>query len=298
MEMHQIRYFLAVCDKGTFTRAAQSAFVAQPSLTQAIKKLEEELGGELFIRERSGCKLTALGRLIEPNLREIFLETQAIKAEAIRFNRLNTVPLRIGMMLTIGSQHLSPVFADFQQDYPRIELELIVDNESNLLKQLDAGGLDLIITAPAALPEGPYLFLPLYEERYGVAFNDKHRFKQLQSIDLAALQTEPFLDRLNCELRDKLKSVCLNKQIDLYAAYRSNSEEWILNMVRAGVGVALMPEFTIPKDAENLNFRYLVDPEIRRSIHAIFHQQISVQTEARVLLEKLRIEFSMDIDQA
>ncbi len=291
MEMHQIRYFLAVCDKGSFTHAAQSVYVAQPSLTQAIKKLEEELGGELFIRDRAGCRLTALGRLVEPNLREIFRETQAVKADAIRFCRLNTVPLRIGIMLTIGSQRLSPIFAEFQQDYPHIELELIIDSESNLLKQLETNNLDLLISAPVPLVNDPYQFLPLYEERYVVAFNDKHRFNQFQTIDLPTIQTEPFLDRLNCELREKLKSVCVNRQIDLYATYRSNSEEWILNMIRAGIGVALMPEFTIPKDAGNLNFRYLVDPEIRRTVYAIFMPQVSANTEVQDLLEKFRVNF-------
>ncbi len=72
MEMQQIRYFLAVCDKASFTRAARASYVSQPSLTQAIKKLEDELGGELFSRDRSGCRLTALGRLVEPSLREIY----------------------------------------------------------------------------------------------------------------------------------------------------------------------------------------------------------------------------------
>jgi LysR family hydrogen peroxide-inducible transcriptional activator len=290
MEMQQIRYFLAVCDKGSFTRAAQSAYVAQPSLTQAIKKLEEELGGELFVRDRSGCRLTALGHLIEPNLRDIFRETQAIKAEAIRFSRHNTVPLRIGIMQTISSQPLSPILADFQQDFPLIELELIVDCESNLLKLIAAGGLDLMISAPQDVVSSVYQFLPLYTERYVVAFNDKHRFKQLETVDLNAIQSEPFLDRLNCELREKLKSVCLDRQINLHPAYRSNSEEWILNMVRAGIGVALMPEFTIPKEAGNISFRYLADPEIRRTIYAMFPQQLTTKVEVRDLLEKLRMD--------
>jgi DNA-binding transcriptional LysR family regulator len=194
-------------------------------------------------------------------------------------------------MLTIGSQRLSPVLAEFQQDYPHIELELIIDTESNLLKQLETNHLDLLISAPANRPNGPYQFLPLYEERYVVAFNDKHRFNQFQTIDLPAIQTEPFLDRLNCELREKLKSICVDRQIDLYATYRSNSEEWILNMIRAGIGVALMPEFTIPKDAGNLSFRYLVDPEIRRNVYAIFMPQASANIEVQDLLEKLRVNF-------
>ena len=88
MEMHQIRYFLAVCDKRNFTQAAQSTFVSQPSLTQAIKKLEDELGGELFIRDRSGCVLTSLGCMVEPKLRHIYQDALNTKAEAIRFTKL------------------------------------------------------------------------------------------------------------------------------------------------------------------------------------------------------------------
>ncbi|MGD7037063.1 LysR family transcriptional regulator [Methylotuvimicrobium buryatense] len=291
MEMHQIRYFLAVCDKGTFTRAAQAVYVSQPSMTQAIKKLEEEMGGELFVRDRGGCHLTALGRLVEPNLRRIFLEAQAIKAEAIRFTRLNTVPIRVGMMNTVGSQSLSPVFADFQRDFPRIELELIVDTESNLLRQLDAGYLDLVISAPIALPVRPFQSLLLYRERYVVAFSNQHRFKQMQNIDLKTLQSEPYLDRLNCELREKLKSVCRDLHIDLYAAYRSNSEEWILNMVRAGMGVALMPEFSVPKDTGLVDYRNLIEPEIVRDIHAIFQTQVSPKPERQALIAKLQQGF-------
>lgn len=286
MEMHQIRYFLAVCDKGAFTRAAQFVYVSQPSLTQAIKKLEDELGGELFKRDRAGCQLTSLGRLLEPNLRQIFRETQAVKAEAIRFTRLNTVPLRIGLMATIGGQRLSPVLADYQQECPHIEMELIVDAESSLLKQLDEDELDLVISAPMASLGAPYQKTLVYEERYVVAFSPKHRFSRLEQIDLKTLQSEPYLDRLHCELREKLKSVCQDQGIDLYAAYRSNNEEWILNMVRAGIGIALMPEFTLPLNDSRVKYRYLTEPEISRQIYAIYTPRVSTKPELRALIAK------------
>ncbi|WP_020481423.1 LysR family transcriptional regulator [Methylomonas sp. MK1] len=291
MEMQQIRYFLAVCDKGSFTRAAQSTYVAQPSLTQAIKKLEDELGGELFSRERSGCRLTSLGRLVEPSLRQIFREAQTIKAEAVRFSRLNTVPLRIGVMATIAAQHLSPFFADFQQERPHVELELVVDNECNLLQQLDEGRLDLMVSAPTSPLPAHLQSLKLYEERYVVVFNDKHRFNQLSVIDLATIQSEPYLDRLNCELRETLRGVCLGRQINLYAAYRSNSEEWILSMVRAGIGLALMPEFSVPNRGDKLKTRYLSDPEIRRTICAVYQDSAATNPEVNQLLEKFKVGF-------
>lgn len=287
MEMQQIRYFLAVCDQGSITHAAQLNYISQPSLTQAIKKLEEEMGGALFTRTRSGCELTPLGRMVESNFRKIYKDLQATKAEAIRFTRLNTIPLRIGLMTTIGAHRLSPRLTWYQQEYPNIELELIVDSEANLLKQLDSGLLDLIISSPTQLPGPPYQSILLYEERYVVAFSTTHRFNQLHKVELKDIQSEPYLDRLNCELRENLKCICQNQEINLYAFYRSNSEEWILQMVKAGTGVALMPEYTLPKQATDISFRYLHEPEINRQIYAIFTQQIKAKSELQTLIVNL-----------
>jgi LysR family transcriptional regulator, hydrogen peroxide-inducible genes activator len=287
MEMHQIRYFLAVCDHNNFTHAAQFNYVSQPSLTQAIKKLEEELGGELFVRHRSGCQLTPLGRLIEPNLRKIFKETQSIKADAVRFTHQRVAPLRVGLMTTIGAQRLSPFFARYQQEYPHIELELLVDSETSLLTQLESGLLDLVISAPTQLLGQPYQSTPLYSERYVVAFHPTHRFNRLNKIDLKDIESEPYLDRLNCELRDNMKSVCQDREINLYAAYRSNSEEWILNMVRAGIGIALMPEYTLPKNATDVRYCYLSDPEVTRQVYAIYASHLVQNDELQTLITSL-----------
>ena len=273
MELHQIRYFLAVCDHGSFTRAAEFSYVSQPSLTHAIKKLEMELGGELFVREHSGCLLTPLGHMVEPNLRKILQDTVATKADAIRFTRLNTVPLRIGMMTTVGAQCLNPCFARYQQDYPNIEFELIIDNDQSLLEQLESGRLDLAISPTELTLRSAYQTKLLYIERYVVAFAKAHRFNQLDSIDLKEIQTEPYLDRLNCELRENLRAICQNQEINLYAAYRSNSEEWIVNLVRAGMGIALLPEYSIPQNCGDINWRYLVNPEINRNVQVYFLKQ-------------------------
>jgi DNA-binding transcriptional LysR family regulator len=149
----------------------------------------------------------------------------------------------------------------------------------------------LIITAPAGLPVGPQGRLRLYEERYVVVFNDLHRFNQLEKVDLAAVQAEPYLDRLNCELRETLRGICLNRQVDLYAAYRSNSEEWILSMVETGIGVALMPEHSVPRKSERLKWRYLSDPEICRTVYAIYPPALSGKVEVSALLDRLRVSF-------
>src|SRR6185436_69615 len=102
VEMHQIRYFLAVCETLNFTRAADKCNVAQPSLTRAVKTLEEELGGPLFHRERANTHLTDLGRLMKPHLEQVLAETEAAKMRARSFTKLDNAELTVGLMCTIG----------------------------------------------------------------------------------------------------------------------------------------------------------------------------------------------------
>ncbi|MDD2802145.1 MAG: LysR family transcriptional regulator substrate-binding protein, partial [Methylococcales bacterium] len=87
----------------------------------------------------------------------------------------------------------------------------------------------------------------------------------------------------NCELREDLRSVCQDREINLYATYRSNSEEWIVNMVRAGIGVALMPEYTLPKHADDISFRYLSEPAITRQVYAFHASAMLQKSELKVL---------------
>jgi LysR family transcriptional regulator, hydrogen peroxide-inducible genes activator len=102
MEMHQIRYFLAVSDLLNFTRAAEQCNVTQPALTRAIQKLEEELGGLLFRRERHLTHLTDLGRLVRPQLEQVWRHTETAKTTAQSFLKLESAPLGLGVMCTIG----------------------------------------------------------------------------------------------------------------------------------------------------------------------------------------------------
>src|SRR6476469_9459846 len=98
MEMHQVRYFLAVSELLNFTRAAERCNVAQPSLTRAVKLLEDELGGPLFHRERANTHLSELGRMVKPYLEQVFAQAAEAKRHAVDFTRLSHTKLTIGMM--------------------------------------------------------------------------------------------------------------------------------------------------------------------------------------------------------
>src|SRR3954451_5539827 len=124
MEVHEIRYFLAVCQTLNFTKAAELCNVTQPALTRAIQKIEGELGGLLFSRERGNTHLTELGRLMQPHLEEVMARAHAAKEQATLFLRLESAHLRLGVMCPIGPIRFVGSLNRSRADHRGIELTL------------------------------------------------------------------------------------------------------------------------------------------------------------------------------
>src|ERR1044071_9412563 len=124
MEMHQVRYFLAVCRTLNFTKAAEECNVAQPSLTRAVQKLEEELGGPLVHRERANTHLTELGRLMLPHLEQTYAASQAAKALATSVRKGEVAPLRLAIDTSVSVQPVIDIIASLRESIQGIELTL------------------------------------------------------------------------------------------------------------------------------------------------------------------------------
>lgn len=266
MEMHQIRYFLAVSETLSFTRAAERCRVSQPTLTAAIQKLEKELGGALLLRERTGSKLTPLGRSILPRLRRIEDEQQSVSLIAENHRKLKQVPLRIGVLRTLGPARLSAQLATFRAAAPGVEVELDFDTREALLQKLEEAEVDLLLASliPTRDTPGWCVVAPLYEERYVVVLPSDHRLTEQETIRLADVAEEAYIDRPVCELRDQIVALCTSSQVSLYASYRTEREEWVQHLVAAGVGLAFMPEHSVLPGLGTV--RPLVDPELRRTV--------------------------------
>ena len=170
MEMHQIRYFLAVADALNFTRAAEQCHVSQPALTRAIQQLEDELGGLLLRRERKLTHLTDFGRLIEPHLRQLFADADAAKSTAKRFLSLQEAEIRLGVMCTVGPARFMGFLAHFRSANPGCEITLVEGMPARLSELLLQGELDLAVTAQPEPFHQRLDVLPLYRERFCIAF--------------------------------------------------------------------------------------------------------------------------------
>ena len=169
MEMHQVRYFLAVSRTLNFTQAADECHVAQPSLSRAIKKLEEELGGDLFRRERGLTHLTELGRLTLPLLQQCFDSAQAAKSLASSYRKGTSSPLRLALSHTVAMHLLVGPLTELIRAFPGLELKFFRGTAEAVDEQLKLGAAELGIACPIAHPWERLESWVLFRERFELA---------------------------------------------------------------------------------------------------------------------------------
>jgi len=267
MELFQIRYVLAAAETLNFTRAAERCNVSQPALTKAVKGLEQELGAPLFNREGKRVRLSDFGRSILPTLRQMQDQAQRAKSIAQEYRLLDKVPVRLGVLGTIGSVRIARYLADFQGAHEGVEVEVTEASVPELLNRLDEGRLDLVIANPCdGVPESFHAH-PLYSERYVAVLPPGDPLGKRNSIGLKDLSGRTYVDRLSCEMREMFAAVCKDRDVELYARFRSEREDWVQAMVLARIGIAVMPEYsvTIP----DLLQRPITEPAISRTIALI-----------------------------
>ena len=266
MEMSQIRYVLAAARHLNFTKAAETCNVSQPALTKGIRALEEELGSTLFHREGRRILLTEFGRTMLPHLTQIAEEAEAARDLARNFRLLSKVPLRVGVLSTIGHVRLARFLAEFGKRHDGMELAVSEGSLAELSERLDRGDIDVaILTLTEAVAER-FTVRDLYAERYVVVFPPNHRLNRMNAVRLTDLSGEKYVDRLACEMREMVMAVCEAEKIELYAHFRSEREDWVQAMVLAGIGFAFMPEYSVT--LPGLSQRPLVEPEVARTVAA------------------------------
>jgi len=264
MELYQIRYFVALCETLNFARAAERCGVTSPSLTRAIQKLEDELGGVLIRRERRLTHLTELGRLVRPMLEEVLAHAESTKSAAHRFTEAEQRPLRLGIMPSVGPFRLARFLAHFGAQHPGIELAVSEGEAARLEELLLSGSLDVAVSVRIGPANIRLRHQPLYRESVVAIFPPAHRFARRDTVRLIDFKGENFLLRANCEMRALVFDCCRKQGFQPTIIYRSERDDWIQMMVAAGRGVTLMPE--------NMHFghgtlaRPLVEPALHREI--------------------------------
>ena len=264
MEMHQIRYFLKAGETLNFTRAAEQCGVSVPSLSRGIRQLEEELGGQLFRRERHLTHLTDLGRLMLEHFSVMSSAADAAKREAKDYTRLTGSRLKLGIFASIGADVLTGYLATLRKQAPELELHIWEANCEELDGALLGGEVDIALTSSPGLDERIRM-MPLFREAFYVSFAPGHRFSQMNAVPLRELEGEDYIKRLHCEFPSNLARLGVAKPYDaVKIRYVGEREDWIQALVRAGLGCAVMPE-NLPL-LPGLEMRPLIEPEVFRQI--------------------------------
>jgi LysR family hydrogen peroxide-inducible transcriptional activator len=239
MEMHQVRYFVALAETLNFTRAAERCNVAQPSLTRAIKLLEDELGGPLFHRERNNTHLTELGRLMEPHLREVLEQSQAARRRASSFFALKTARLKLGVARGIALQPLEPILQQFASRYPETEIQLIPDSAERLGERIMLGELELALLRRSALEVEDFHHYPLFEERLEILMSRQDPLAASNGIDLSALANRTVVTAENCPFWVGIEQQLQAMDIAIGRRIIAGEVDWLRPFVAAGLGVGL-----------------------------------------------------------
>lgn len=237
-ELYQLRYFLAVVETGSFTRAAKRSRVSQPTLSAGIQKLEAALDVQLLDRSSRRVALTSAGAQFLERTRAILSQVQLAQNELAQAAAPDV--LRLGVLMTIPSSSVAPLVRHFVRSAAGARLELFEGTEQELANRLGAGQLDVAlgIVRPAHRSRAEFL----YEEGYSLALAAHHPLADRSVVEVAQLADEATIVRRRCEVLSETSRFWTDHNVRPPLVYRTEHDERALAMVGAGLGTTVMPD--------------------------------------------------------
>jgi LysR family transcriptional regulator, hydrogen peroxide-inducible genes activator len=247
MEFHQLRYFTAVAETGSFTKGASREHVSQPSLSQQIGKLEEEVGTQLFVRLGHSIKLTPAGKAFLPKAKSILNQISTAANEMQIVARAETGSVTIGAISTAGPYLLPKVIRTFRRKHPWVHLQVVEGYSPDLLALLRNAEVDMVLTQHPTNGKEFRCVELIHDSLYLVCPNT-HRFSKRKSVSLTELGKEPFLLLAEgLEFRKRILTALRKARVRPNIVYEALDFYAITAMVGAGLGVSLIPRMAIER---------------------------------------------------
>ena len=256
MTLTELRYIVAVARERHFGRAAEACFVSQPTLSVAIKKLEEELDCKIFERGGNEVSVTPVGEEIVRQAQQVIEQAQGIKEIAKRGKDPLAGPLRVGVIYTIGPYLLPDLVRQAIERTPQMPLMLQENFTARLLEMLRTGELDCAIMAEP-FPDAGLAVAPLYDEPFVIAVPSKHPLARRKRIPAEELKRETMLllGTGHC-FRDHVLEVCpeharfSSDAEGIRKSFEGSSLETIKYMVASGMGITVVPQLSVPAEPQ------------------------------------------------
>ncbi|MEU8623653.1 LysR substrate-binding domain-containing protein [Streptomyces sp. NPDC048669] len=286
MQFQQLMYFVAVAEARHFTRAAEEVHVSQPSLSQQIRALENELGAELFSRARGNIALTDAGEALLPLARRILADADTARHEVQELAQLRRGRVRLGATPSICTGLLPDVLRAFHDLHPGIQLLLEEGGSHDLVRELARGALDLalvVLPLPAASPALTTVEL-LQEDLVVVSSADGPRPGRGAGVRIADLQGEPLvMFRHGYDLRELTVAACRAEGFEPSFTVEGGEMDAVLGFVRAGLGIAVVPSMVATRAGHDLRTTPLAKPGLRRTIALAHRSDVAPPRAAREL---------------
>ena len=274
MEMQQLRYVVAVARTGNFSRAAEQCHVSQPSLSQQILKLEDELGERLFDRLRREAKPTPQGEVFLRRAVRILEEVDAAKREAQDATELLRGSVTVGVLPTIAPYLLPAVMSTFTKKFPGVEIVIQEDTTARLLKLALGYEIDFALASQPIRDERLEI-RELFTEELLLALPPNHPLATKRMVAVAALEHERLIvmKEDHC-LGDQVLNFCSRRELHPSISFRSAQLETVQALVASGLGISLVPAMAKrPAGANVPVYRSLPAPRPERKIVAAWPQQ-------------------------
>ncbi|OZB93454.1 LysR family transcriptional regulator [Paenibacillus sp. XY044] len=282
MDIRQLQYFMEVARLQSFTKAAESLYITQPSISKTIRNIEEELGVTLFDRSGKRVVLTDAGRIIYEQAQPIVKSFQSLSSELGDLKNLKKGHIRLGLPPMVGSSFFPEVIGQFHQRYPQVTMQIFEDGAKKVEVDVESGLLDIGVVV---LPTDDSLFhsFSFVRENLMLLVHPSHRLAHRECAGLADLAEENFvLFREDFALHDRIITECVKVGFQPHIVYESSQWDLISGMVAANLGIALLPE-TICREInrERIRIMPLVEPVIPWQLGMIWRRDRYLSYAAR-----------------
>jgi DNA-binding transcriptional LysR family regulator len=285
MEMHQIRYFLAVARTLNFTRAAEECNVSQPSLTRAIKLLEEELGGDLFRRERNLSHLTDLGERVRPLIQQCYDTALGAKSLAQSIRKGEVATLRLAIARSIDLSLLIPFLRELLRAMQGLELKFVRGSSAEIAEAMKQGDADIALAATVETSWDRFDARPLFTEGFRLLVGSGHALASGGPASLERIAGARVLRRPYCEHAEQLAALLRSRDIMLASPHEVASDEDAMTLIKENLAVAIGPASTPVGDG--ILSLPLADLDLERTVSVYTVAGRPRSTAAATLLRQL-----------
>lgn len=289
MDIRQLQYFVEVAKQKSFTKAARTLHVSQPSISKMLKALEEELGVVLLDRTERKMELTDAGKLVYDHAQKVLQLLDSLSSSIGEIRNMDRGRVKMGMMPTVGSFLLPNVIALFKKHYPGIDFEMREYSAKLLEIHVEQGSIEIGLTVLPADTE-KFAVVPLQAEDLVAIVHREHWIAGRESVNLAELREEAFiLFTEEYAIHDVVKQACLHSGFEPQVAYMSSLWDFVGELVATQLGISLVPR-SIVRRLNNSELRTvnIASPAIDWQYALIYREDRYLSHAARAFISFAR----------